>query len=180
MSTAETRPGPAETLRLLKLYELPTAYEELEEALIEAGGELTPEIEARLDALEGNLEAKVDGLVGLAQQLARMGEAADAEAARLKRLASARTAAAGRLKEYLLRTLEQLGRPKVETDRFAVRVQRNGRPSITWPGDPSDLPMDLARLEVKLDGQAAYERWKRDGEMPEGFVVALGSHLRIS
>lgn len=174
MSAALTTPAPAR----LKLYQLPAALAELD-ALIDAlDGELPEDLEARLDALELNLEEKADAVCALARQ-------AEAEAAffadELARLDGRRRAAAGRaagLKAYLHRTLTALGRDRVETPRFRARVQKNGTPSVRWAG-PGDVPDGFARVTVELDGRAALAAHKA-GTLPEGFTVEYGTHLRIS
>ena len=165
---------------VMTLYELTQEWAEIQDALIDSGGELTPEIEARLDALPGALQVKADGYCYVIQQLLRSADAAKAEADRLSELARVRKNAADRLKDRLKSAMETTGQLKLESDRFKVRVQKNGRPSIAWTGEPDALPCEYSRVAVSLDGQAAYEAWKAGRELPEGFKVTEGTHLRIS
>src|SRR3990167_9709297 len=74
----------------LKLYELADVYEGIAEALIENGGELTPDLAAQLDAIEGAFEAKVERVALSVRNLVATADAADAEAARLAALAPTR------------------------------------------------------------------------------------------
>ena len=55
MSTASTTEP-----RGLKLYDIPERIRELEERIMDAGGELTPEVEAEMDALDEAFERKVE------------------------------------------------------------------------------------------------------------------------
>ena len=162
----------------LKLYELADAYERIAEALIENGGELTPELSAELDAIEGAFEAKVERVALYVRNLLATAEAADAEAARLAALARTRRQGAEGLKGYLMAQLDRVEKPKVETPLVVVRIQKNSRPSIQWP-DTQAIPEAYQRVTVSLDGQKVYQDWKA-GTLPSGFVVEQGRHLRIS
>src|SRR5262245_25880150 len=105
----------------MKLYELPAAFERVAEKLVDLEGELTPELEKELAALEGELARLVNGIGCLVQRFTRHAETAKAEADRLLRLAHSRANAAARLKDYLRRHLECLGIRKYETGLFRVR-----------------------------------------------------------
>jgi hypothetical protein len=162
----------------LKLYELADAYERIAEALIENGGELTPELSAELDAIEGAFEAKVERVALYVRNLLATAEAADAEAARLAALARTRRQGAEGLKGYLMAQLDRVEKPKVETPLVVVRIQKNSRPAIRWP-DTLPIPKDYQRVTVSLDGQKAYQDFKA-GALPKGFIVEQGRNLRIS
>lgn len=163
----------------LKLYELPPAFAVLDSEIEAADGELSEALEGRLEALEATLEDRVDAVAVLVRQ-------ADLEAsgyqAEIERLTARRRVAENRrdrLKAYLKRTLETLGRDRVNTARFSVRIQRNSAPSIRWGGSPNTIPEEFARVTVDLDGVKARRAWEA-GELPDGFDVVLGTHLRIS
>lgn len=162
----------------MRLYEITGVLVDIEEMLIENDGVLTEEMEQLLDEMTAAFPEKVDGIASLVQQFGRMGEAAKAEAKRLADLAQARSNAAERLKAYLLREMKRVGKMKVETGRFVVRVQGNSRPSIAWAGTEETIPAEFRRVRVELDGAAAYEAHKA-GRLPEGFEVNTGSHIRI-
>jgi chromosome segregation ATPase len=164
---------------VLKLYELPGAFRALEDEIDRRDGELDENLEARLDELELTLEEKADAIAALVRE-------AEAEAIGVKveqdRLAARRQTAerrAARLKAYLHDTLVTLGRDKVQGQRFRLRVQRNGVPTIRWIRDLDELPESLKRITVTLDGTAAHDAYKA-GQLPDGFDVSFGTHLRIS
>jgi hypothetical protein len=163
----------------LTLYDLPDAIRAVEERIIEAEGEITPEIEEQLDHLEGAFERKVEYLALLSRE-------AKAEAAAVKqeedRLKARRTAAENRerrLKDYLHASMRRLGVDRIEGDRAKVRVQDNTRPSITWVGEDDAIPEGFKRVTVSVDSTAAYDQWKAESELPEGFRVEVGSHVRV-
>lgn len=165
----------------LKLYEITDALQDVGDALMDNGGELTPELEALLDSLEGAFEHKAENVALFIRQLEVNGAAAATEAKRLTELAQQRERAATRLKSYLLENMQRTDHQKVETPRVKIRVQRNSRPSIHWMKDAEKLPVELKRVKVELDGEAAYKIWKTEpAALPDGFEVVLGSHLRIS
>lgn len=164
----------------MKLYELPARFHQLDVLLEIADGELNPELEQVLNSLECALEEKTDGICGLIQHLLGNVHAAKAEAKRLEALALIREKAATRLKLYLMENIKKMGRTSVETPLFRVRIQANSRPSISWPGEIEDLPVKYLRIKQELDGNAVYNAWRTGENLPEGFLVELGQHLRIS
>lgn len=170
----------------LHLYQITDALHAIEETLLENGGELTPELEEALNAMEGALEAKVDGIAGLVQHLARMSEAAKAEEKRLADLAKSRANAAARLKEYLLRELSDLERDKVETGRFRVSVQKNGgvAPLVIDPGYSPETAQacgyeHLVRVTVAWDNEAIRARLNEGRTLPFATLGERGVSLRI-
>lgn len=184
MSTAENlmatmRANDREATHL-RLFDIVEELEAIADELYESGGVITPEMEARLDALEGALPEKIDRICSVIQNNARAAEAAKAEADRLAALAKSRENTARGLKTYLLNALQKRGTHKVMCDRFTVRIQKNGRPSIQWTKDVAEIPEPFRRVRVELDGDAAYGEWRSTKQLPEGFAVELGSHLRIS
>ncbi len=163
----------------LRLYELPAAFRELDGLIDAMDGELPDDVGERLDALEATLEERTDAVCGLVREATVEADGYGAEIARLQALRIVAGNRAARLKTYLHGTLEALGRDRVDTGRFKVRVQRNSAASIRWTGDPDDLPDNLKRVTVELDGRAAQLALK-SGTLPDGFEVSIGTHLRIS
>lgn len=163
--------------RGLRLYELPAAFAAIDLALEDLGGELTPELEAELDRLEGTLEDKTDAICAMVRERTARGEVLAAEGKRFAERAQVERNAADRLKDYLLRTLQSLGRDRVEGQRFKARIQRNGMPSIRWAGS-GEIPEPFRQVTVSLDYDMARAAWKAD-QLPQGFEASVGSHLRI-
>lgn len=161
----------------LKLYEIADQLQAVAEQLVDNGGELTPELEAQLTALEGAFDTKVERVLLYARNLLATAQAAKGEAARLADLAGTRERAAERLREYVKQQMELADVTKVETSLIVARIQQNSRPSIRWIEGP--LPADFTKVITTLDGEKAYETWKRDGALPAGFTVERGSHLRV-
>ena len=148
------------------------------EELVDAGGELTPDLEARLAHLEGEFEQKVERVGLMIQNLQSRGDVAGKQADRLTALARADHHAAKRLKGYLQACLEQADRRTVRTPLIHAYLQRNP-PSIAWDGPPETIPSLFQRIIYELDGQAAQREWKAKGALPQGFTVTVGTHLRL-
>lgn len=164
----------------LTLYEIPDRLRVLEAQIIEAAGEITPEIEAELDALEEAFERKVEYIALLSRE-------AKAEAAAVRqeedRLAARRKAAENRerrLKDYLHACMTLAEVERVEGDRAKVRIQANSQPSIAWLGDDDAIPEAYRVVSVRPDLSRARDEHKAGAELPEGFQVTQGSHVRIS
>lgn len=163
----------------LRLYEIPAAVRRLDDEVIAADGELSADLEARLDSLDININEKFDAIAALIREREARQATLKGEADRLAAAAAVEGRVADRLKAYALATLEAMGRDKVDGARFCVRSQRNGRPSISWAGPMSELPLSFLRVVESLDGDAAYRAHKA-GTLPDGFLVVTGKHLRIS
>ena len=165
---------------MLKLYELPEAFRAIEAEIQANDGELPPDLEERLDALEGNLEDKADAIAALIRDAEVESIAVKVELDRLTVKRQHLTGKAERLKSYLHDQLVMMGRPNVKGARFAVRVQKNGQPAIRWTGLVDEIPDEFRRVEVSLNGHAARDFYKATGSLPDGFEVTYGTHLRIS
>lgn len=163
----------------LKLYELPDAIRELELQIIEADGELTPEVEAALEAYEGEFSRKAEFIALLSRE-------AKAEAAAVKleesRLSARRKAAENRerrLKDYLLMCLTRAGIQKIEGDRCKVRVQDSPE-SIRWMGETDAIPEAYRVVDIRPNLVMAKDARKAGEELPEGFTVERSQHVRIA
>lgn len=165
----------------LRLWEISDELAELAEALVEGGGELTPDLEARLDAMEGAFEEKAERIALYVRELEANAIAAGSEVERLARLAGGFERKARGLKSYLLTAMQRTGRTAVRTHRVKVWEQKNGRPSIRFVGDMSKLPAAYVKTktETTVDTAFAFVEYSAGAELPAGFVVDHATHLRI-
>lgn len=168
-----------EPARAIPLYQIPDAFEAIENALLENGGDLTPELEAELDAIEGVLEWKAERICRLIRNNEASAKAYGEEIDRLQAHKRTHENTVDRLKRYLQSTMERLDRDKINAGVFKVALQKNSRPSIRWNGDVNDIPERYKRVTVELNGATAYEDFKADVTLPNGFEVQLGKHVRV-
>jgi hypothetical protein len=171
---------------VLRLYDVPDALEAIEAQLLEFGGELTPELEAQLEAIEGTLEIKAERICRLIANNDRAAEMYDAEIDRMTQHRTAHANTATRLKKYLQSVMERIGRQKLQAGVFPVRLQLNGMPSVRL-ANPFEIPERFKRTPaVEFNASAALAELReaklipnKPGEFPIGeFIVTRGQHLR--
>lgn len=112
------------------LYELADARAILESWLAETEGELTPEIEALLNELDGKADEKIERVALFVREQLAIAKAIQEEEARLRTRRTVREKAADSLKAYLQAQMERLGKSKVEGLLCTVAIQKNP-PSVT-------------------------------------------------
>ena len=163
----------------LRLFELPAAFRAIADELDEAGGEASPDLLARLEALEGTLEEKARWRVGIIREREAEADAIKQEVARLKARADAKENAAKRHKADLLAVLQAADIKKLDVGIASINVQRASRPQISWMGAMDELPAAFVRVKTELDGTKLYESWKATGQLPDGFEVKHTTFLSI-
>lgn len=127
-----------------RLHEVGADFLALEALLLEAGGEVTPEIEAWMAENDTNLEAKVDGYASLIEEWSADAAKWKAEEVRVATHRKTLENAAARLKARLVGELVAMDRLKVETPRFKVAVQRAAS-TVEVLVDASVLPPQFRR-----------------------------------
>ncbi len=180
------------TATAMHLYEVGDTLEQIADQLVENGGELTPELEAMLDAMTEAFDAKAESIALVIRSAESRAAGIHVEAERLAKLERAHENTAKRLKAYLLREMERAGKRKMQGKLVSVSVCANSRPSITLVGPVEQLPASLTRYvpaRVEFDSQAAYEAWKVRASEPDGpfaqaeravlIVADIGSHVRV-
>lgn len=127
-----------------RLHEVAADFLALESLMIEAGGEVTPEVEAWMAENSANLETKVDGYAALIAEWEADVAKWKAEEARVAAHRKAMENAAARLKARLVGELVAMDQLKVETPRFKVAVQRAAS-TVEVLVDASVLPPQFRR-----------------------------------
>lgn len=165
----------------ISLWTITDTLREILERIEAGGGELTPEDESALDRAESDFAGKVEAVALFIRETAVTAAAIESEAKRLQDRARTLKGTETRLKKYLHQCLILADEKSVTTPKITVRRQKNGRPSIRWTRSVEDLPEDFRRVTVDVNGEKAYEEFRRDPEsLPDGFQVELGEHIRIS
>lgn len=169
--------------QLLSLHRTSDEMLELYRLIGELDGELTPEIEEKLDALAWNRKVKAESIIRVVRERLRVAEAQKAEADELAAMARSNRAQAESLKAYLLREMRQLGEEKIHGETFTiVRQKAGGVPRI----ECDEIPDDCKRVvpaRVEFDRKKAYEKIRdqipsEPGEYTiEGMRVTVGERL---
>ena len=132
---------------------------DLEQALIDSGGELTPEIIQSLQLLEVSTSDKVDQIGFVLDRLDLSADYMNHKADEYQRLAKACNNATGRIKEMVLALMEAQGKDAVVGDQVTFkRVLSPGRVVIEDESklDPiyfktyTDVKVDRARIQDDL------------------------------
>lgn len=167
------------TTATMKLWEITDEYESVLMEVFANDGELTPELEARLDELEGTFLEKVERVALKIREMETDADRAKAEKDRLYAIEKSYRRTADGLKSYLMEQMGRTGQDRVLTPKTRVRIQKNSQPSIRWTKGEDEIPAEYRRVSVSPDLRALKEDMKAGAEPPEGFVVEYGSHLRI-
>lgn len=162
----------------LKLYEITDKLLEIGARMVDADGEMTPEMEKELAGWEATFEEKAAMVALFIRHLELQAGMADEEATRLHALAKPRNNTAQRLKVYLMMQMEAAGVRKIDTTRIKAWIQSNP-PSVRCDVAPEDLPSDLVRMKMEVDKTKILEKHKAGQPLPEGVEILQGQSLRI-
>lgn len=187
MSAAATA-ALAEDLTTLPLYRL-IEERELVDAWLEASeGELTPELEQRLDALNESIESKVERAGLFLRWIELQEEAARKEAKRLEQRAIRWWQKGEGLRAYLQPLMERRDIRKVEGPRLTIWIQKHppsvvcADPSAVHAGDLGDLFVERvevpATVSFRLRRDRVLAEWKDGKPLPVGVTVDQGTSLR--
>lgn len=153
--------------------------EAIGQQIAEAGGELTPEIEAQLDALEGSFDAKAERIYLYAIDCALHAETAKSWQKHYADMAQFWMRKEAGLRAYLLRVMERFDIKRVQTSeaRFS-RVL--GQPKYRWAGDPDTIPDAFRRetLTCALDLDAVKAAVASGQPLPPEVTVTRDFFLR--
>lgn len=136
----------------MTLYRLAEEHVALYAELEESGGELTPEIEARLAALAEALPRKVDGWAGFLRSLAAYADALEAEERELAARRRIARKASDRLRRWAQTILGAMGVRELRGTTHRLVLQRHGglRP-LEIHVAPEQLPVRYQRTVIQAD-----------------------------
>lgn len=173
--------------------EILAVYSEMDET-----GELTPELETRLDAAHKRFEElvvdrskKIDAILCVIKDSEASSESILTEVENMKYRAKMHAKTATSLKSYLMQELKRSGLKKYETLHGWVSLQKNGAPSIKCVGEAPEWCTKVVPEQVLFDAQRAVKELRAGGALPEDvgtaevefnggtFQVSRGEHLRI-
>jgi hypothetical protein len=150
----------------MKLYELTKELQELYNQIVEADGEITPEVEKELDTVEGDLATKMESIGNLLRNLdleaSHYAAKADLVKAEAKRLADKEKAIAGRIeaiKGYCVHCLEAAGLSKVKSASYSYSIRQTEKVEAD---SLEGISEDFIRVKYteELDKKALLDYWK--------------------
>ena len=163
-----------------KLYELSTEMSLVNDELIANEGELTPEIEARLDSLNLALEVKATGIRKIFAMAEADAEAVNTEIKRLQRIKKINENMQARLKEYVLKNMQAADLKTIKTTigTFTVAKSPDSLDIVVpelIPAEFYDTIPERKVLNEKRIREALSEGYEVDGAKLNSDRV----HLRI-
>lgn len=183
---APTAPTSPPTTNRRTLYELTADMQALHDLLVELDGDITnPSVAEAIDGWMNELgnatDKKVDAYCSLIREIESRAAVRKAEMDRLAMRVRADENAVKGLKSRLKLAIELMGKPKIETDRFSVRVQANGgKPPLELPLNVEDLPKKFIKFRPEADQDAIRAAIDAGEEIKGVKLLPRGTHLRIA
>ena len=163
----------------LTLYDITFEGTVLQAMLEDSEGELTPEIEARLDLLLRQGPDKIEAAAKIVRQLESWEKSAKEEATRLKARAESFANNAERLKARMVLALDAAFSGKIKTPLFTIWTQK-ARDTVGFglaeefalEMFASDYP-DLVKTEFQLDSAKVNALWEENAEKVHAALAVL-------
>ena len=160
----------------MKLYELTDAFQELYES-----EEMTDaEVEEKLQALNMELDAKVENGIGLIQTLKVAVDGMKAEETRLKQRRTALENRISKIKDYYQSELTAIGKTKIFTSRGTMAIAKCGGKMPLKIDDESLLPKEYKRIVYEVDRKKLREDLEDGLYIKGAHLEERGSYLKIS
>lgn len=160
-----------------KLYEINTDYLRIIEAVEEADGELTPELQEQLAANGEDFREKIENYLKAVRNYEADAEAFKAEAAAFAAKAKRAAATVDRLKQTVTAAMQLRGMDKERFGNFTASLRRSER--VTVDDDLiQQLPDKFKRVKFEADKTALKEALKA-GEQVEGAQLTTNYSLQI-
>lgn len=161
----------------LTLYDISLEGMQIADILTENEGELTPELEARLDALMRGAPERIEAAAMVVRSMEADAEVCKAEAQRLLERAKGFENNAQRLKDRMAIAVDAAFSGKVKTARFSIWTQKAAdsvafdlREEFTIDMLEQDLP-NAVRTKKELDKRALREMFDAGMPLPESLYV---------
>lgn len=152
----------------LSLYELTSEHRLICDAIEEAGGEITPEIEAMLAINAENFVDKANGYCEIITKYAQMASMASERIEQLQRVKKVAENTAKRMKERIAQAMEEYNLPKVEIGTHKLSFRTSKAVDIT---DEAKIPNIYIKVATSVD------KTKLRADLMAGVVVE-GAELK--
>jgi hypothetical protein len=155
------------------LYSLALDGAEIEMLLLDSLGEITPEIEEKMDALLISGADKLEAAAAVVRQLQLSAQVAQEESDRLRQRAKEFEGQADKLKERMAIALDSSFKGKIKTPKWTLWTQKTADklvadlvPGITPEMLHAERP-DLVRVKMELDRVKVIAEYKAARPLPE-------------
>ena len=160
----------------MNLYELTENFLAVQTSIEEGNTDLID----TLEAIEGAIEVKAQGIIAVTRNITSQIDAIKAEEKRLADMRKARENHLKRLKEYVLDNMQQTGKQQIKTELGVMRIQAS--PARLVVNKPEDVPAEYQTIipeHYEVDNERVKEALKAGKEVP-GAELVQGVHLRIA
>ena len=154
------------------LYSLAMDGVEIEMLLLESVGEITPDIQAKMDALLESGPPMIEAAAAVVRQLQLSAQIAEEESKRLRDRAKTFDAQAEKLKERMTIALDKAFGGKIKTPKWSIWTQKSADrlvadlvPGITPEMLYQERP-DLVRVKMELDREKVVAEYKAAKPLP--------------
>ncbi len=158
----------------MKLYEISGCYNQLMEA-VENGDIAINDMKDTLDAIEEDLNCKINSICKLMRNLEADEKAFKEEATRLSDCAKRVKEKREYLKKYIDETFKAMGLKKLETDLFKLSYRKSKAVNIT---SFEALPDNFLKVTTTID-KAGIKKALTDGEEVAGAELVENMNLQI-
>ena len=164
---------------MTRLYELATELAVINDTLIDAQGELTPDLEQRLDAVNLALEQKASGIRKWYAMIENDETALETEIARLQRIKKVNENLRERLKEYVKKNMEVAGLKTIKTQIGTFTIANNP-PSVEIVV-PELVPKNFVEIVTteKINKQQIKDALSEGYDVPGAKLITDKTNLRI-
>lgn len=131
----------------MKLYEIDKAYQDWQEKVMEAEGEITPELMEELNRIQENGDEKLESYAIVVKSLLAESAAINEEKKKLDEREKKAKAAAENVKGYANHLMQLLGKDKFKTARAAITYRKSESVNII---DETEIPEQYFRIERKV------------------------------
>jgi len=161
------------------LYELSTELATINDEIVSADGELSQDLEARLDSVSLDFRAKSQGIAKWTLDIAGVESMIETEIARLQRKKKIAENLRARLTAYIKGCMEQADVLKIESPTITLRIQKNP-PSVEILAE-DQLPAKFIRIKqiTELDKTGILTALKNNEDVPGARLITERTHLRI-
>lgn len=183
---AEESNLPAIPARPFRLYQIPQEFQQIEEEIIEGGGEVTPELEARIQSVMAQGLDKVEAACHVLMGMELAAAAYTTELDRLTKDREALRKAHERLKGLIRTAVDAMG-GKAPTPHYPKLATRKNPESWTvyctvTPQALHELAPELVKVDYELNRSKILEAFQAGAALPEEVTVTpnpVTRHLRM-
>ena len=140
------------------------------------------EVDAALNALDGEIEDKVSGGIAVIQELKHRAAAIDAEIKRLSQMKKTTEARIEHIKQYYFDNLTSIGKTKIWTDRGTMTIAKSGGKRPLVIDDEDLIPFDFKQIvsTTVIDKDTIREALERGVEVDGAHLGERTKYLKIS